>query len=537
MTSEMRAQVRAAVAECPEITHWAAMNEPDNFGLFGAAYADFQRDFHEDVKAARPAAVVLGPELLRIGARTDGPLRAFLDAGGGAYVEAASFHTYPGHYGSWRTIRRMYAGFFAVLAEYPGEVAKPRFLTEACDYYAADRGGGTQPAQAQRIMVDLLAAACHGVPKEHWYLFYWDEQASTRSRRGCRTPPAGSTRRSRRSSATPASCWAPTRCRRCSRWTSARSSGTTCSGPGTARPDGTGVVAFMSDGCADAPVVWNVTGGASSLVVVDGDAKTVATVPVAAGKAVIAAGLLPRYIRLPAGCSAAPDASNARMGTRRVPSAGSLTGGIPGGRIAEVIGAGSDVNAWYWDRGELPLGDLRADRCAAARALEAPVDLSLFYDAAVPMDLLVFEGGPGYRLLTSIISADVQARVDGEWVDVATIDDPIEVLKVASTKHDATDSWWEILTYKAHTFEVPFDERVVADAVRVRVYEVTAGQAPDVDAVTAYGQLDAEDEPVVAVGVRRRRGDRHPRTVWDTENGTATPADSSTRYVVKELPA
>jgi hypothetical protein len=211
-SSGMNTNVSAAVARYTTVTRFEGTNEPSTRGWTGTTFAPAMSTFASTVKAANASAKVLGPGPVVIGG--DGNqglpwLEAFATAGGYAYCDEISVHTYNGTLGDLTLARRTWDGFLTHLTSY-GQQNKPRWVTEAGDFWGSANGSGTPVKQQQQLALDLMICEQYGVPKER-YIYYYDQMAGYELQPGhlLNYGPASRHRPWRCSAATARSCTAP----------------------------------------------------------------------------------------------------------------------------------------------------------------------------------------------------------------------------------------------------------------------------------------------------------------------------------------
>jgi hypothetical protein len=486
------ATVAAVVAQFPEVTHFEGQNEPN--GNPGAEFVPVMQRFYANVKAARASAQVCGPSNVTIGGKALDRLGAFFAAGGGQYIDTLSFHTYNAHQGDLPLGRKTWDSWVGLLTQY-GLQGKPRLNTEASSMLGAEYGAGQPIRQAVRTMLDLFLGEQYGVPKERWSWFYstshgfWDFPSFMEN---------GAV------SAFPAIAALLTH--------SQELLGTTFEARldfGTAdndhligsrhrRSNGTGVVAMMSAGRADAVVALQLTGGSpTSLTVIDAFGRT-RTAAVTGGLATVTVGTLPVYVQLPAGITATPVSSSTRLGTNRTGSAtAAATGGSYRLTSALQVLTGPWRNNAYFDADNN--GDGNSVWLSKLQPTPAaPVDFTVTLPSAVPVDTAIVHCPPPRQGTLNVIrDADVQVLVDGAWQTVKTIGYKPRTEPVVSDNRSGFNGWVEVFDQDVHVFEVTFP-KVIATAVRLHVREVSAGGAPTIAALHAFGTTTASGGVITA---------------------------------------
>lgn len=153
------------------VTRFEPTNEPQGIveGLSSAAQLTFlQGKFYAQVKAADPAALVLGPALVTI-AQGATFLDAMFDAGLAAVVDELSFHIYNTIDGDL-VLGRYNMELFAAMLDSHGWTG-PLWMSEWGHF--GWNGGVYMPyLQARWTMLSLLLCEQYGIPKERFFVFY-----------------------------------------------------------------------------------------------------------------------------------------------------------------------------------------------------------------------------------------------------------------------------------------------------------------------------------------------------------------------------
>jgi streptogramin lyase len=289
-------QVKAVAERCAgRVKYWEVVNEP-NGSMKPEAYVPLLKSVREIVKAADPAAQILGPDVCGVDL---GWYERFYQAGGGPLVDILSVHDYEGHesidpnHWIWK-----FGQLRAIMARY-GDDKKAVWQTERA--IGGIRGDNFLPlTQAIRITLhrDLLDRL--GIPSEHSLHFYLDDHGyadvPTFIFSAAGPHPAALALRTRAG------------------LLGERALAATLDfgalgnklfwGQRYDGPEGA-VVILRNLGLADTPRRFRVT-GAAELTVSDAFGNE-SKAPVRGGVAELTLGQLPSYVRLPAGVSLRPE--------------------------------------------------------------------------------------------------------------------------------------------------------------------------------------------------------------------------------------
>lgn len=480
------------VNQYPTVTHFEAQNEPG--GNPGAWYVPQMQRFYQNVKAARPGALVCGPCPVNIGGGGTSQLDAFFGAGGGQYLDVVSFHAYNGHNGDLMLGRKVFDGFNDLLTKH-GLQNKPRMNTESGSQFGAEWGMGQIPRQAHRNLLDLMLHEQYGVQKESWSYFYPSSHGfwgySSWVENDFLHPFAFVAQILTHSQELLGTAWE-------ARLDFGTIDNQHLIGSSYRRANGTGVVALLSAGQADAQVTLQLTGGTAQTVVsLDGYGRTT-TVPVVNGLVTVPVSTVARYVQLPAGITATPVPRPLGVSKLLTNTVATVSG--PRYRLTDPkqVVQGPWRNALYFDSGNN--GDGRSVFNSSTTPSDgAPVDFTVTFTEAF-IDTVVVHCPPSWQWALSVIrNADLQVLVNGTWKTVKNFGYQPRLEKIDSG-FEGVQGFAEVWDQDIHRFELTFD-RVKASGIRLRVREVSAGGVATLEANNAFGATRQSDGAPLSAGM------------------------------------
>jgi hypothetical protein len=457
-------------------------NEP---GGNGVTIAGNQQTFYTTVKAAVPAAMVIGPCPVSINHATE-PNNAACMAAMAAMVpvpvDGMSFHFYNCVNGDLTMGRRVMEDYIADLATY-GLDSLPRFQTEQ-GFKTTENGTYMVRFGARWDIQMLLLFDQYNLPKEHCHLWYdasmgfwavphfWEMADAT-----LLPPPA------------------------MLRTLSAELYGKTYSSKldfGTPGNDmmlgnvyvdtvtGNKVIALQAAGGTDHTIQFTIT-GASSIVQVDCFGNT-STLTVTGGKITVATALEPVYLRIPAAATAtlipkwtaSTLERNLAMSSR---VSGSGSSGNRAANQARVINGIQD-NSYYYNIAATQ-NNVRSPYFDDTGSF--PATLILTWPVAQRIDRVILFASPPWQALGTVTDFDVDTWDGAAWVTQATISEPI----VESTVDDPAAVVFPFVDYQDQggcqhasffsdrwIFDVPFAGIVSTTKVRFNIRNATYGMPP-----------------------------------------------------------
>jgi hypothetical protein len=269
-------------------------------------------------------------------------------------------------------------------------------------------------------------------------------------------------------------------------------------------PGGEGVAWFQSDG-ADYDLPMAVVGAHGPwLVLTDADGNDTLA-PVVDGVVTIPVTVYPVYVNLLTGVSLTTVTLG--FGTSLTSNASATMQGGPAAPSV-LMSPNQVIRGPYKDKVHLSAPNV-ADGASVFQSKETPTTGAplaytiLLNDPVTVWGFLVRSGRP-WQDIGTILDADVDLLIDGDWTTVYTIEQDMPmILTGGSSQTDGHSSYFDLL--KAWRFSWPVRLGIPVSNVtgmRVLTREVSCGQAVDPEARNGYGELDEDGAPVVLDSVR-----------------------------------
>lgn len=431
------------------------MNEPNNYGVSPSRMAEMATTYQTRLKAANPAAMLLGPCSIKV--RHNDWTRDVLALAGDKF-DVVSFHNYNGAEGDLSHARRVLDGFVAALQSV-GQAHKERINSEAFSYFQSVYGSYEPRLQAQWTMLEMHLLEQYGVPKENCSTFYdmqhgfWDYPSWWMHAEADEAHPGPLVPIVR--------VWSEELFGKA--FTERLDFGAVGNhdllGSRFESPStGDSVIAVQTDG-RDATVRFQVT-GASSIVTVSPFGAEQST-PVVGGWVSVEVSTLPVYLRLPSGVTATPEVVNYGIGSGSVPGVTATA--------SSAANSPSKVIDGLYENGHL-------DGVQEFRAADGtlPAWVRLDFDTPRRFDRIRVVCPRPWQGASAILDADVQILRDGSWVTVGTINEDPLTFQWSTYKASGacyTESYWS----RTCKWEFVLDEIEEATAVRVYARAVSAG--------------------------------------------------------------
>ncbi len=463
-----------------DVKYWEPLNEP-NGTYDGADYVNKElKPFYETVKSVDPTCKVLGPAVVTIGPSGLTWIEGFLQAGGGNYIDAFSFHAYNNMDGDLMLARQSLNALQALLTKYGiGNIEK--WQTEQ-GYFAACYGAYEPRLQGRWTMLQMMVYEQYGIPKEHNHLWYdrshgfWSYPAFWENEDGPYSAgsfdPAASLMR----------VWSEELYG--TNFVSAYDFGATGNkqylgslfgGPGKQ------VAAFMSAGRTDGQVTLNVSSGSSLHVVsafgVEQD------LPIIGGQVTLPVPELPVYVEPAAGQTLAvapidygtdlallPGTTASASGSSASPLNASY-----GNDPAKIING--VLENWYWNQGP-------NDHPWMSNNASFPGWVQITLPSPMRINHVIVYAGVPWQNDSSLLDYQLQYDNNGTWVTLAHPVEPTNVVDFFTpTVFCSVDSFYSDRCIFEHDFAP-----VTTQKIRLLVNNTTYGGAASADVVTAGGQ-------------------------------------------------
>ena len=423
-----------------DVKYWEPRNEPGG----NSSGADFaikeMKPFYETVKSVDPSLKVMGPGTVSIGPLRPGLtwVEDFLKAGGGAYIDAFSFHAYNTVNGDLWMARTALKNLNTLLAKY-GVDKLEKWQTEQ-GYFAAMYGAYLPCHQGRWTMLQMMVYEQFGIPKEHNHLWYdkshgfWDFPTWWENEDGSLNPAAPLMR-----------VWAE------------ELYGTRFARAFDLGPNGNKltigslfegpvrrVAAFQSAGSTDSTLRLSVTGGSSLHLVSAFGVES--TLPVVNGACNLPVTMLPVYVELSSEQQMTPEVIDWGKNLATAPGVSakaSGTGQHPAdprikNDISKIING--DLENWYYTQ--------KSDS-------QPWMDDTPGFPAWVEIDLpqpqrisrVVVYAAPPWQLMGTLLDYELQVDRGGSWVTLEHVTEPTRTIQVLTpvtkTTVDsfATDRW------------------------------------------------------------------------------------------------
>lgn len=496
----------------PIVKYWEGRNEPDSQGVPVATHLTQAAEFYAAVKGADATAKVLGPSITTLaGVVTAGSLKYltdYLDGGGGAFIDALSFHDYNGVNGDLALGRKTYARLGSLLTA-RGLAGIEKWVTEwGC--WAAVAGAHQPRLQARWVMMEFMLLEQYGIPKEQFAYFYdhtsgfwafpseWITDADVAN--GCRGlyPSIALVR-----------VWSEELLGK--NFTQRYGFGSVEDrhyiGSRFVGADGASVAAFASAGRTDGVVNLNVAGATSLTVVSPWGA--ISTLAVVAGQAQLPVEIgIPTYVRLPVGVTLTPAYTAYGPDLARTATA-TASGGAAD--VSKVLNG--DMSTWYF----LQQGDgyTSADAPFFANGGVGhntfPLWIEIAFGSSKTFDTVHVLCPPPWQTQGTLLDYDLQYWNGSSWVTIETITEPTQVMAFVSPTTDANclvESYFSDRCTFVHTFAP-----ITATKIRLYVRDSTYGGGPTVDVANAGGQTGYHDLCIREIEVYNRSALPAPKYV------------------------
>ncbi|MBC7784032.1 MAG: discoidin domain-containing protein [Burkholderiales bacterium] len=396
-TSNLASVKQIVTALQDKVKYWEGQNEP-NYHFKGRDYVAVQKAFYETVKSVNPKLKVIGPATVSIIPDGEGLywLSDFLDAGGGKYIDALSFHFYNSNYGSLAQMRRSLDGLKALMAKH-GLQDMPLWQTEQ-GYPAAVYGAYTPKIQGQWQMLQMMTFEQYGIPKEQNVLWYdvshgfWDVPHWWQNDDGTLNPAASLMR-----------VWSEELFGK--KFQSAYDFGSAnhmfignlFSGSGKS------VAAFMAAGHNDGLITLNVSGDTLKVISAFGEERVM---PVIQGQVQLQLGAEPVYVEIASGQTLAVQRDDWGTNLARQPGTTASYSEKPNSPGIEKIINGTEEN-WYWD-GISPWGDGNYTNPNGWVQVSLP--------SVQTVSRVVIRAASPWQLSGTLLDYELQYESNGRWI-------------------------------------------------------------------------------------------------------------------------
>ena len=455
------------------VKYWEARNEP-NFFMSATAFVNNElKPFYELVKSVDPSMKVMGPGAVSVGPPMAGWNDEFFRAGGGKYIDAFSFHAYNCVNGDLTLVRQSFDQIDAWLRTY-NLVGIEKWQTEQ-GFYGPTWGGYQPRMQGRWTMLQMMTYEQYGIPKEHNHYWYdrnggfWDHPCWIENEDESINPVGPLLR-----------VW------------SEELYGTNFvskydfGNPGNQLFVGnlfTGVgkqvAAFMTAGETQSQLDLLITGASSVKVVSPFGVERV--VPVVAGKVTLPVGELPTYVEF----SGTLNVSRSDWGQNlaRLTGVSALASGSTAhpiftgvnNSIGKVING--QLDSWYWT--QAPDAHIWS-----ANNASYPGWIEVRLPSAQSIDRVVVYAGVLWQADGSILDYQLQVDQGGQWVTVATVNEPTNTFRTFNqANHTTVDSFYSERCVFTHSFAP-----VTTQKIRLLVNDVTWGGAVNKDLKDAGSQ-------------------------------------------------
>lgn len=481
--------VQVVQALYPDVTYFEGpINEPTDSAV---EVAHAMRIFSGAVKAGNASAKTMGPNPVQFNdTGTTSFMQKFVDAGGATYCDAISVHAYNlvtgGDFAAGRTALVSLQAFMTR----NGLTAKPIWMTEL-GYFGTVYGVLHPRRMGRWWMATLLLLEQYGIPKEQTFNFYdrshgfWSFPSFFKYG-GVDPGTSGVTVGGALDAYV-------TMLRVFSEevfgktFNAALDFGT----PGNdlylgsiyRAGDGTGTAAVMALSSGLGNVTFTVTGGASTLTVSDTQGN-LSTVNVSGGKATVAVGELPVYIRLPNGVGVTPY----QHGSFPPIGSGSVVHSLPGfGVVASTTNTATAIS-------RVNDSTLENDYASGPKPWQDtsgvfPCTVTLTFPARVLVDHVVIWSGFAWQSYCALTDFDVQTLgSDGTtWTTKATVTRIPSSFQHVSDSTDAGccyETFWD----DRNAFDIAIPSPAATKGVRLVIRAASHGSAPDQQAHDAGDQ-------------------------------------------------
>ena len=458
-----------------DVRYWEGRNEPN--GVYsGSGFAlSEEKQFYQAVKSVDPTLQVLGPAVVSVDPGMAWWIADFLQAGGGQYVDAFSFHAYNCVNGDLWLTRTALTSLKSQLAA-ANLPNLPIWQTEQ-GYMAAVYGSYQPRLQGRWTMLQMMAYEQFGIPKEHNHLWYdtshgfWDFPVWWENDDGSLNPAASLMR-----------VWSEELFGL--QFAHSLDFGTVDNDLyiGDVFTNGTRtMMSFMTAGNPYGSVTLSVGSGDHLHVVSPFGVES--DLAVVAGKAILPVSELPVYVELAQGqtCDVAP-----RTYGQNLSLANGVTVAVSGSTTSPLNPSVQNdpskiVNGilenWYWR--QTPAD---ADWMSNVTEWPATVEIDLPQPALVS-DVIIQAGVP-WQLDGTLLDYDLQYWDGTQWSVIEHVSEPTKTWQVYSP-----DLWCSVDSYFSDrcVFEHHFPA-VSTDRIRLVVNDVTYGGGATVDVANAGGQ-------------------------------------------------
>lgn len=479
-----------------DVEYWEPRNEPN----FGASPEDFVekelKPFYETIKSVSPKLKVIGPGTVSYNVTMFPWLEGFLKAGGAKYLDGFSFHAYNCLNGDLFMARRTMTELNELLARYGAEKLE-KWQTEQ-GYFACVYGAYQPRLQGRWTMLEMMVYEQFGLPKEHNHLWYdrshgfWDFPTWWENDDGSLNPAAPLMR-----------VWSEelfgTKFERAldfgvngnRQYIGSLFTG----GVGTEKEKR--VVAIQSAGQIDGRVALRVkalSDHAPQALKVVSPFGVESAANVVDGRAEIAVGELPVYIKLPKGCDVAGEPQDfgdnfARAAGVKITSTGksehpSDKPDVPADKrtpndIGKVING--EYENWY--RTLKP-----GDHPWMSNVAEWPATVEIALPKAEKIARVVVFAAAPWQNQSTLVDYDLEVEQAGKWTKVATVKEPTRTMRIFSPPtRTTTDSFFSDRWVFEHKLDVG-GAPIEAAKVRLIVRQTTHGGGATADVGEAGGQ-------------------------------------------------
>lgn len=482
-----------------DVEYWEPRNEPN----FGASPTDFVEKelipFHETIKGVSPKLKVIGPGTVSYNITQFGWLEGFLKAGGAKYLDGFSFHAYNCVNGDLFLARRTLTELNELLARYGADKLE-KWQTEQ-GFFACVYGAYQPRLQGRWTMVEMMVYEQFGIPKEHNHLWYdrshgfWDFPTWYENDDGSLNPAAPLMR-----------VWSEelfgTKFERALDFGvngNRQYIGSLFVGGG-ANGDKL-LAAIQSAGSVDGRVAFNLgaaSGDMPKTLRVVSAFGVESEVPVVEGRAEVAVGELPVYVRFPKGLKVDAEAQDygenfARAEGVRVTASGKVEHPADKPDVAEekrtpnaltkIING--EYENWYRTL-------KREDHPWMSNVSEWPATVEIALPKAQKIARVVVFAAPPWQSQSTLVDYELQVERDGKWTTLERVQEPTRTMRIFSpATRTTTDSFFSDRWVFEHRLDLKTGP-IEASKVRLLVHKTTHGGGATPDVAEAGGQTGLE---------------------------------------------
>jgi hypothetical protein len=437
------------------------LNEPAPDSFTATKMQEFADAVHAgnaNAKAIGPCPVAIGPTF---------PMTPFLDADGGDYCDAISFHAYNAFVTGDLNLGRFTIQALKDDLAAHGQSSKPLWQTESvganCNTY-----GIYHPRRARKAILETLVFEQMGLPFERnpwWYDVqhgFWDVPAIIEWSDGSLDPHAVLGR------VLAEETWGKP-------FASAVDFGTFGNamymGNVYTNADGASTLALMATSfMTGGSITLTINGTSDGIVVVDGFGNE-RTLPQSKGRITLSMTDIPTYVRLPSGASASVYRVNGHspLGNGASISPASTTKQL-GGVTYALLADDAYMTGYGPNWGIAPDGLNVAE--------DVPSDLTLVWSGNRTIERVIIWCGPSWQSAGTIIKADVQTFDGSQWITRKQINKPTPPWFYFGS--DGFNSWCVVETYwdEQWIHDVELDSPISCQGVRINVTEASYGGEP-----------------------------------------------------------